>query len=189
MESKTKYRITLKKVFLHLRLVNKHRFLVFKLCCKAGIPIRGILHDLSKYSPIEFWESVRYYNGEYSPIKNAKKDKGYSEAWLHHKGRNKHHYEYWYDETLPNQTVLMPLKYFKEMVCDSMAAGMIYQGKKWTKEYELTYWNKVKVDVAVMDERIRSLLTRVYTDISIFGIEGVINKKTLDELYYEYTKK
>ena len=97
----------IKNLVLHFNLVNKHRFKVFKLCCKAGIPFRGLLHDLSKYSPTEFFESVKYYEGSYSPITNCKKENGYSKAWLHHKGRNKHHYEYWYDysDTLPEKFV------------------------------------------------------------------------------------
>lgn len=33
----------------HLRTVNQHRKMVLKHCIKAGIPIRGLLHDLSKY--------------------------------------------------------------------------------------------------------------------------------------------
>ena len=77
----------------HFNLINRHRWLVFKLCCKAGIPYRGLVHDLSKYSFTEFWESAKYYNGNMSPILFAKKKQGYSKAWLHHKGRNKHHAE------------------------------------------------------------------------------------------------
>ena len=88
------YKITLKRFFKHLHTVNTHRFKVFLLCCRVGIPIQGLLHDLSKYSPEEFWESVKYYEGTHSPIHNCKKENGYSKAWLHHKGRNKHHYEY-----------------------------------------------------------------------------------------------
>ena len=77
----------IKKIFKHLNLVNKHRWLVFKLSIKAGIPFRGLIHDLSKYSPTEFFESVKYYNGSYSPISEARIKKGYSKAWLHHIGR------------------------------------------------------------------------------------------------------
>ena len=44
------YKITLKKTFKHLHTVNVHRFKVFCLCCRAGIPFRGLVHDLSKYS-------------------------------------------------------------------------------------------------------------------------------------------
>ena len=77
------YKLTLKKIFGHLSVVNKHRFKVFSLCCKAGIPIRGILHDLSKYSPEEFIESARYFGeGKFSPIRTCKQTKGYSNAWI-----------------------------------------------------------------------------------------------------------
>ena len=79
--------------FKHLHMVNKHKYLVFKLSLKAGIPLRGLLHDLSKYLPIEFFEGVKYYDGKISPIKVCKKENGYSKAWLHHRGRNKHHAE------------------------------------------------------------------------------------------------
>ena len=86
------YKLPLKKIFGHLSVVNKHRFKVFSLCCKAGIPIRGILHDLSKYSPEEFIESARYFGeGKFSPIRTCKQTKGYSNAWIHHKNHNKHH--------------------------------------------------------------------------------------------------
>ena len=177
----------LKNFFKHLHTVNKHRLLVFKLCIKAGIPWRGFVHDLSKYSPTEFFESVKYYVGDKSPIMLAKLDIGYSKAWLHHKGRNKHHYEYWYDYSLSKPEVVMPLKYFKEMICDNLAAGLTYQGKNWTKEYQLSYWNKVK-DNAKMDERLKKLLTKIYTDISIYGINKVLNKNNLDTLYKEAIK-
>lgn len=85
----------IKNIILHFHLVNKHRFTVLKLCIKAGIPFRGLLHDLSKYSPIKFFESAKYYNGKGSPISVCKTKNGYSKAWLHHKGRNKHHQEYY----------------------------------------------------------------------------------------------
>ena len=91
-----------KNIFLHFKLITHHRWLVFKLCCKVGEPWRGFVHDLSKYSPTEFFEGVKYYTGTCSPITEAKKDKGYSRAWLHHKGRNKHHAEYWIDDTAPD---------------------------------------------------------------------------------------
>ena len=98
--------------FGHLHTVNQHRLKVFILCCKAGIPIQGLLHDLSKYSPTEFLEGIKYYaKGKYSPIINAKKDQGYSKAWLHHKGRNKHHHEYWFDYAAPLKAPVIPYKY------------------------------------------------------------------------------
>ena len=92
----------IKNVIKHLILITKHKWVVFKLCCKVGIPWRGLVHDLSKYSPTEFFESIKYYTGTHSPITGEKQDKGYSEAWLHHKGRNKHHSEYWIDYAAPD---------------------------------------------------------------------------------------
>ena len=84
----------IKNIVKHFILITKHKYKVFILCTKAGIPVRGLLHDLSKYSPTEFFESVKYYNRKNSPIANCKKENGYSKAWLHHFGRNKHHHEY-----------------------------------------------------------------------------------------------
>jgi hypothetical protein len=187
MEEKKEYKMSLKNFFGHIRVVHKHRFKVFCLCCKVGIPFQGLVHDLSKYSPTEFFDGVKYFQGNYSPNKNSKIDKGYSLAWIHHKGRNKHHYEYWYDYDAPVETPVMPFKYFLELVCDSLAAGMIYQGKNWTKEYQLTYWNKSKKR-ARMNEKMFALLDRVYKEVSTDGLEKVLNKKYLKKLYDEYTK-
>ena len=176
-----------KNLVMHFHLVNKHRFKVFKLCLKAGIPFRGLVHDLSKYSPSEFFESAKYYSGDKSPITNCRKELGYSLAWLHHKGRNKHHYEYWFDYNAPVVTPIIPFKYVLEMICDSFAAGQTYQGKNWDKGYQLTYWNKVK-DKAIMNQKIKDLLERVYTEVSIQGLKPVLKKKYLKKLYDEYTK-
>ena len=180
------YKITLKNIFRHFHTVNKHRFKVFLLCCKVGIPIQGLLHDLSKYSPEEFWESVKYFEGTHSPIHNCKKENGYSKAWLHHKGRNKHHYEYWYDYNAPLECPIIPFKYFLEMICDSFAAGQTYQGKNWTKEYQLSYWNKVK-DKAILHPKYKKLLDKVYQEVSEKGLNKVLKKKYLKGLYDEYT--
>jgi hypothetical protein len=187
MENHREYKITIHNFIGHLHTVNKHRFKVLCLCIKVGIPIQGLIHDLSKYSPTEFLEGVKYFEGSYSPIMNCRRDIGYSEAWLHHKGRNKHHYQYWYDYASPIETPVMPFKYFLEMVCDDLAAGMTYQGKDWTKEYQLTYWARVR-DVAKMSEKQKKLLDRVYKEISEKGIDKVLNKKYLKKLYEEYTK-
>ena len=181
------YKITIKKFFGHLHTVNTHRWKVFCLCCKVGIPFQGLVHDLSKYSPTEFWEGVKYYQGDYSPIRNCKEENGYSKAWLHHKGRNKHHYEYWYDYDTPVQTPIIPFKYFLEMICDSFAAGITYQGKNWNQHYQLKYWNKVK-NRSKLHPSMKKLLDRVYTEVSNQGLDKVINKKYLKKLYEEYTK-
>ncbi len=184
---KKEYKITLKNFFKHLHTVNTHRYKVFLLCCKVGIPLQGLLHDFSKYSPTEFWEGVKYYQGDYSPIHNCKKENGYSKAWLHHKGRNKHHYEYWYDYEAPNETPKMPFKYFLEMICDTLSAGMTYQGKNWTKEYQLSYWNRTK-DRVRMDESQKIALGKVYERIAEKGLKEVLKKKYIKNIYDEAEK-
>lgn len=187
MSSNGEYKITIKNFFGHLHTVNKHRFKVFCLCFKAGIPWRGFVHDLSKYSPVEFFEGVKYFSGKYSPIKNCKNDLGYSKAWLHHTGRNKHHPKYWYDYNAPDETPIMPYKYFVEMICDTMAAGITYQGKNWTKEYQLSYWERTKNNEKT-NPQIKKLCTIVYKEIARDGLDKVINKKYLQELYKTHIK-
>ena len=181
--------MSIKNFFGHLHTVNKHRAIVFYLSCKAGIPWRGFVHDLSKYSPIEFFESVKYYNGKHSPIRDCKQEKGYSEAWLHHKGRNKHHFEYWYDYAGPVKTPVIPYKYAVESICDCMAAGIVYSGKDWTKSTQYDYWTKsVESGKIIVNEKTKNFYERVYKDISIYGINKVINKKNLKKLYNEYCR-
>ena len=179
--------ITLKKIIKHLKLINKHKWVVFKLACRAGIPYRGFLHDFSKFSPTEFVESVKYYVGDHSPIIEAKKDKGYSEAWLHHKGRNKHHHEYWVDELAPDKTPIIPYKYAAEMLCDKLAAGIVYQGKNWTKEYELAYWNKEK-NIVKVNDKIKDFITSALEDVARDGIDKALTKKNIKEKYEKYCR-
>ena len=127
--------------YRHFKKVCIHKYWVFHYCLKAGIPVQGLFHDLSKFSPVEFLESVKYYQGSSSPIDACKKEKGYSEAWMHHKGRNKHHYEFWQDNFDNGGVALeMPLKYKKEMICDFMGAGKAYYGKSFTIEKEFDWW-------------------------------------------------
>lgn len=171
----------------HFKLITTHRHKVLKLCIKAGIPLQGLVHDLSKYSITEFMESIKYYDGKHSPIINCKKDIGYSEAWLHHKGRNKHHFEYWYDYALDNPTPIIPYKYVVEMICDNLAAGMTYQKDNWTKEYQLNYFLKSK-SVRKINQAIEEVLLEVFKCVSEKGIDEVINPKTLRKIYDKHVR-
>lgn len=175
----------LKNLIGHFCLITKHKWVVFKLCVKVGQPWRGLVHDLSKYSPTEFWEGVKYFNGGHSPIVDCKKKEGYSKAWLHHRGRNRHHLEYWVDVKAPEKTPIMPYKFVAEMLCDKLAAGIIYMGKDWTKEYELQYWLKERGEVEV-NEQIKLLITDFFTQVSKDGINKVLTKKNVKELYKKY---
>ena len=175
------------KFFRHLHTINKHRFTVFKLCCKVGIPFRGLVHDLSKYSFEEFFESVKYYtDGNYSPIINAKKDKGYSRAWLHHKGRNKHHFEYWYDDVALNPTPIIPFKYMLEMICDRIAASKIYYKKDYKNSTPYEYYMARK-DNYQLNPKLKDFLEEVFYDLSKKG-EKILNKKYIYNLYLKHTK-
>ena len=120
---------------LHFKTITRHRHLVMLHCFKAGIPLQGLKHDLSKYSPTEFLVGVKYFNGSKSPNVADRQENGYSSAWLHHKGRNKHHFEYWFDNDVATQSIVpveMPINYVIEMVCDRMAACKVYKGDAYT---------------------------------------------------------
>lgn len=129
----------------HFNTITHHRNKVLMNCIRAGIPCQGLKHDLSKYSFTEFINGAEYYSGDHSPNVDERLSRGYSEAWLHHKGRNKHHFEYWNDYdpgTHISVPVKMPLKYVVEMFCDRVAASKIYQGKNYTDKSPLEYFMK-----------------------------------------------
>jgi len=173
------------KTWKHFCLVNKHRWLVFQLACKAGIPWRGLVHDLSKYSPTEFWESVKYYNGKKSPISVCRADKGYSLAWMHHKGRNKHHFEYWEDISKKARIpVFIPYPYIVESICDKVAAGMAYCGKEWTQKEPYEYWINKEKDSPIQRhpasvEFVDIVLKKIYDE----GLDAGLNKKYLKDVF------
>ncbi len=180
------YNLTLKKIWGHFKVVNKHRWKVFCLCCKVGIPLQGFTHDMSKYLPIEFFETARYFDeGKFSPIRRCKEVQGYSMAWIHHKNHNKHHYEYWYDYDLEKPEILMPYKYFAEMVCDELAAGIVYDGDDWNDGSQLDYWMKVRKRARV-DDRIDEALIEVYTLVKDYGIDKIVNRERLSEIYRKH---
>ena len=131
--------------FLHFRTITRHRHCVIRHCFRAGIGWQGLFHDLSKYSPTEFIPGARYYQGNRSPNERERELYGCSYAWMHHKGRNRHHFEYWNDVntvTKMYEPVKMPMRYVKEMFCDRVAASKIYQGKSYTDAHPLTYFQR-----------------------------------------------
>ena len=175
----------IRNIIGHFRTITKHRWMVFKLCVKVGEPWRGLVHDLSKYSPTEFWEGVKYYTGTHSPIIECKKKEGYSKAWLHHRGRNKHHTDYWVDLSAPDKAPIIPYKYVAEMLCDKLAAGLTYKGKDWTKEYEYEYWTKER-DRTLVNDKIDELITEFFKEIAEKGIDPVLTKENVKRLYKKY---
>ena len=133
------------KAWKHFKTITYHKYLVAKGCFRVGLYRQGLLHDLSKYSPAEFLVGARYYQGNRSPNNAEREAIGYSSAWLHHKGRNKHHYEYWIDYSTRDvpggmAPVPMPYQYIVEMIMDRIAASKVYLGGSYTDESPLTYY-------------------------------------------------
>ena len=131
----------------HFRTITRHRHRVIAHCAKAGILWQGLRHDLSKYSPTEFIPGAKYYQGDRSPHERERELFGASRAWLHHKGRNRHHYEYWIDynpKTRSPEPVEMPLRFVIEMFCDRVAASKIYKGSDYNDGEPYIYFLRIK---------------------------------------------
>ena len=177
-------KIKLKNIWLHLRKIQTHRKWVRHYCFLAGIPWRGLTHDLSKYSPTEFWESVRFYVGTSSPINEAKKVQGYSRAWLHHRGRNRHHWAYWADNFSEGLTVhMMPKKDFVEMVCDFLGAAHAYSKDKFSYKKELEWWKKAREnDCKAMHPRNKLMLDIIFSDLEYAERHFYLDISTPEEL-------
>ncbi len=145
----------------HFITITKHRNEVIRLCFKAGIGFQGLFHDLSKYTPTEFIPGMKYYTGKESPNNGERRDTGYSLAWMHHKGRNKHHFEFWYDYEMATKKIIpmpMPDRYIKEMFCDRVAASKTYGGKDYDRTSPLLYLTKSTAREKMAEETYLKLL-------------------------------
>ena len=151
----------------HFLTVTRHRFEVMKYCFRCGLYLQGLTHDLSKYSPVEFINGCRYFQGYRSPNNAEREDKGYSAAWLHHKGRNMHHYEYWVDYCAEVSKanahshgmvpVPMPRKYIAEMLCDRIAASKVYNKENYTDDMPLQYFEQSMDDILMHEDTKRQI--------------------------------
>lgn len=153
------------KPWQHFKTITTHRLLVMGYCFRMGLYRQGLTHDLSKYSPVEFWNGARYYQGVRSPNAAEREEKGFSEAWMHHKGRNRHHYEYWTDMNPVSRTyesVPMPRRYLAEMVADRIAACKVYEGERYTPESALRYLMRSR-EKDLMNSRTRRELEYLLT--------------------------
>ena len=148
------------KAWQHFKTITYHRWLVREGCFRVGLYWQGLTHDLSKYSPTEFFSGVRYFQGTRSPNSAEREANGYSQSWMHHKGRNRHHYEYWSDlslETRRYEYVQMPRKYLVEMVMDRRAACKVYQGKNYHPGSELEYLERSRERMFINQETLKQL--------------------------------
>lgn len=150
------------KAVEHFITITKHKLLVMDGCFKLGMYYQGIMHDLSKYSPTEFLVGAKYYQGDRSPNNAEREDYGMSRAWMHHQGRNKHHFEYWIDYTVDGEKgkrkpMRMPKKYVVEMFVDRIAASKNYNPKTYTDRFPLEYFMK-GYDTVPMHEKTKEEL-------------------------------
>lgn len=168
--------MNMKNFVRHLHTINHHRSLVRKHCFQIGLYWQGLTHDLSKYSPEEFLTGVRFYQGTRSPNAAEREVLGFSKAWLHHKGRNKHHYEYWIDISNNKEEGLvgnkMPLRYVAEMLCDRIAACEVYRGKDYTSASPWEYYEHTKKYITIHPET-RALLEKLLLMLKEEGEEAV----------------
>lgn len=196
------YKLTLHKIIGHLKTIHTHRKWVRYYCFLAGIPDRGLTHDLSKYSPKEFWQSARYWTGIGSPIVAAKQDKGFSAAWLHHRGRNTHHWEYWYDDfDEGGKTHLIPEKDFVELVCDSLGAARAYLKHNFSYYKELEWWKEKRFKFLMhkKNKEMLDVIFHTFADLEVQNrhfqieddknIEALIKDKFIQKTYREILDK
>ena len=171
----------LRKIILHTALVTRHKWAVLRNCSKCGMFFRGLVHDLSKFSPTEFFESVKYYNGKRSPIGVCRRETGMSLAWLHHKGRNKHHIEYWLDGDC-EVTPMMPYKYAVECICDKLAATRVYAGGDYDTTLPLKHWERYGCRVEGNPKTMLFIET-AFRDVLEHGEDYVLNKDYMRSHY------
>lgn len=177
--------MSLKSAFLHFKTITNHRHKVIAHCAKAGILWQGLLHDLSKYSPTEFMPGARFYLGTRSPNEAEREAYGYSLAWMHHKGRNRHHFEYWTDYNPKTKEIIavkMPLRYVAEMFCDRVAASKIYQGKNYRDDSALKYFQNGKArrrihpETSALLEKLLIMLAEEGEEKTFKYLRGLIKK-------------
>lgn len=166
----------------HFKTITKHKLMVMKYCFRIGLYKQGLLHDMSKYSPTEFIPGCKYYQGNRSPNNAEREINGVSLAWLHHKGRNKHHYEYWIDYGTGvekgMQGMKIPKRYIAEMFCDRMAASKNYNGGNYTDASPWEYYEQGR-EYAIIHPESREILEKL---LWMLKEEG-------EDVVFDYIKK
>ena len=181
------------KAWKHFCTITKHKNLVLAGCVKVGLYKQGLLHDLSKYGPTEFLVGAKYYRGYMSPNNVERAETGVSTAWLHHKGRNKHHLEYWIDYDVATSKdegkehsgmagMKMPIRYVCEMFIDRVSASKNYQKEKYTDHSALAYYEK-GIDHYMIHEDTAALLEYLLTMLAVKG-----EKETFSFVKYQVLK-
>lgn len=156
----------------HLRYlwyVLKHKWYVLVASWKYGCLWRGLIHDLSKFYPDEWFPYVEFFEGpklarrkEWDsgdcwtyPLPPGTRcyedvERDFNMAWLLHQHRNPHHHQFWV--ILKDDGRLVPLEmpeiYVREMVADWTGTGLAIHGKDETVEWYLKNKDKMKLHPA-----------------------------------------
>ena len=194
-------RLEMLKLIKHLMTINEHRRAVRRGCFRVGLYWQGLTHDLSKYSPTEFLVGARYFQGYRSPNNAEREAKGYSESWMHHKGSNKHHYEYWTDYKAQKGSngeehiivpARMPKRYLVEMYVDRVSAAEVYNKGNYTYDTPLKYYKKGDYTELIEDhtraelEKLLKMLASNGPEVTESYIRNVILKHYPGAKFAEY---
>lgn len=175
------------KYFQHFKTICKHKFYVFQEARRLNIFWRGLFHDMSKFSPQEFFSSARYFCGDRSPISREKEEKGYSLAWQHHHNHNPHHWEYWMDGLTP---VEIPMKYVREMICDWIGAGKAYNKAVWTRSTPFNWFkSQLEEHKVILHKETEEIIYFILLGYSIgYNLLFLFDMSVHDDLRKEYIK-
>jgi len=127
-----------------LKVILLHKWYFFKAGRYLGSPLwLCLIHDISKFAPVEFINYSRWFGG-------VKDRLGWAKAWRHHAHHNRHHPEHWIlswrgdpdfyndiGESLAQFVTVLPMPelYVREMVADWMAAS-----KTFTGSFDIAVW-------------------------------------------------
>ena len=152
------------KYFKYLKYVIKHKWYVMIACFQQGLYWQGIIHDISKFLPSEFFPYANYFWGNKPNDREKNKyrkstttsDGKMDFAWLLHLRRNKHHWQWWVlpEDDGGTKFLEMPIKYLVEMICDwhgaGKAIGRTFSDYQWwtenKDEIQLNLHTKEKVE-------------------------------------------
>jgi hypothetical protein len=139
----------------YVLLVLRHKWFVLVAGIRIGkIPIyRLLIHDLSKFSPIE----LKAYHGRY--FSSGWSQEEWDRAWLHHIHKNPHHWEHW---VLKERPIPMPEQFVREMLADWLGAGREYAGS-----WEIQAWIDEKFHKMKFHPKSIEILEKIIRDQNI----------------------
>ena len=180
----------MKKLLQHLKTIRIHRKYVRKMCFKMGLFWQGLFHDLSKYSYTEL-KMCKYWTGKGSPHQACREQIGYSPSWIHHYHKNKHHFQYWWDENEVGKIIpiKMPYKYVVESFCDMVGASKAYGGNTWTPMSVWNYWQSKCKGKRLMHHESEYLIEKLLWNYYQLGEQKFLvwykNNKKFIKTHYE----